>query len=525
MGLPTREHRNFYGRAAHSSPRDLVAALLAGFAIALLGQAVLDTAQVRLPALLSRSALLLLIPLGAAAGVALAAWLQHWLPVVFQIAKFGLVGLLSTTIDLAVLNVLMESTETYRGRWFPLLKAASFLAALCNAFLWNRNWTFCQPGTNWRHSSAQQFSLYAMAAVGGLILNVTVASLFVNLTSPPPGWRAIQWANVAALAALVATATWDFLCFKFIVFRSAEHTDVRRSAMAGASEGRVSCVVCHARITQMPVVRIAEAQLHRCDSCGGWTYLPRPTPSEQAQLHDTDEYFDHPYFRARREDKLAAEKRCQQVFARLEKVAGLPSVLGQRLLDIGCDTGSFLSAAAQAYGVVPFGLDVSRRAVEVARSRGLHVQWGRIEEAPLDFTRFKVVTAIDVIEHVVDPATFLQSIHARMEPGGALYVQTPNIASAVYQWGRWLCRLTRGHPRLLFDRLFPAQHLQYFGRKAMASLGNRCGFQLVGLGTQILPASDLEVSWLLVGPIMGLQLLDSWKGEEILIWAVLRKAE
>jgi 2-polyprenyl-3-methyl-5-hydroxy-6-metoxy-1,4-benzoquinol methylase len=175
----------------------------------------------------------------------------------------------------------------------------------------------------------------------------------------------------------------------------------------------------------MPVVRIAEAQLHPCDSCGSWTYFPRPTPSEQSQLHDTEEYFNHPYFRARREDNLAHQKRCQEVFARLEKLAGWPPISGQRLLDIGCDTGSFLSAAAELYGVVPFGVDVSRRAVDVARGRGFNAHWGRIEEAPPEFAGFNVVTAIDVIEHVVDPEAFLRSLQARMEPAESSTCKRP----------------------------------------------------------------------------------------------------
>ncbi len=173
--------------------------------------------ELQLP--LHTDSLLLLTPFGAAAGIAVTRWVEPHMPVLFQIAKFGLVGLLSTTIDLAALNVLMRTTGAFTGVEFAALKGVSFAVALSNAFLWNRHWTFRSDGGNEIQSPLHQFSLYATVAIGGLALNVTAATLFVTLLAPPSGWSPIQWANIGALSALVGTATWDFLCYKFIVFR------------------------------------------------------------------------------------------------------------------------------------------------------------------------------------------------------------------------------------------------------------------------------------------------------------------
>jgi putative flippase GtrA len=93
------------------------------------------------------------------------------------------------------------------------------LVALLNGYLWNRNWTFHHHGVVWKQGGIQQFSLFATAAVGGLAFNVTAATLVVNWASLPAGWDPIQLANVGALLALVGTATWDFLCYNFVVFR------------------------------------------------------------------------------------------------------------------------------------------------------------------------------------------------------------------------------------------------------------------------------------------------------------------
>lgn len=201
---------------------DLLAALTAGLGTALLGRIVLRSADLWILLAFPDWWLLLALPLAAVAGITVASSLQARLPVVFEIAKFGLVGILCTSIDLGVLNSLMQATGVFRGSLFPVLKGVSFLSALINAFFWHRLWTFGRQRRRPLRAVHQQFVLFTAAALGGLGLNVTVASLIVNLVAVPAGWQPTQWANFAALTALVATATWDFLCYKFIVFRARE---------------------------------------------------------------------------------------------------------------------------------------------------------------------------------------------------------------------------------------------------------------------------------------------------------------
>ena len=64
-----------------------------------------------------------------------------------------------------------------------------------------------------------------------------------------------------------------------------------------------SCVACGTILDEPPIIRIESANLIRCGSCGSWTRFPRPTAQEQAAIHDSAEYFGHPYFKRRRELK------------------------------------------------------------------------------------------------------------------------------------------------------------------------------------------------------------------------------
>ena len=288
-------------------------------------------------------------------------------------------------------------------------------------------------------------------------------------------------------------------------------------------ERSASCVACGTILDEPPIIRIESASLTRCGSCGSWTRFPRPSAQDQAEIHSGAEYFAHPYFKGRRKIKVKRPRRCCEVFARLNTVVDVRSLQGQRLLDIGCDTGSFLADAAECHKIVPIGLDVSLRAVQVARARNLQVHHGTIEDIPPEFAEFRVVTAIDVIEHVVNPEAFLCHIHKRMSTGGVLYLQTPNVHSSIYQVGWGICRLTGARPRAVFLRLFQPQHVQYFSRYGLTCLAKRSGFKVAKVETRILPPRDIVAHKIIRGLVMGLQYIDYFRENRTLICALLQK--
>jgi len=215
-------------------------------------------------------------------------------------------------------------------------------------------------------------------------------------------------------------------------------------------------------------------------------------------------------------------RRCLDVFTRLSML-GTEVLRGQPLLDIGCDTGTFLKSAQEAFGIIPFGLDVNKRAIETAREQGIHAYAMRIEEAPEELHDFPLVTAIDVIEHVSDPAAFLVQLRERLRPGGLAYLETPNIRSMVYRFGQSFSNLTGGRPAGLFDRLFPPQHVQYFTPSSFRALAQGAGFNIVRLDCRILPSTDIAASLPARIAIAALQTTDLLLRTEILIWCVLQR--
>jgi 2-polyprenyl-3-methyl-5-hydroxy-6-metoxy-1,4-benzoquinol methylase len=260
-----------------------------------------------------------------------------------------------------------------------------------------------------------------------------------------------------------------------------------------------------------------------CLSCGSWTCVPRPSLQEQVALHNADGYAHHPYFEERRRDDARQKNRCERVLLSLSRAVDIGRLRDGRLLDVGCDTGSFLQAMSARLECRGFGVEVSAWAAERARQSELNVHCGPIEESPREFCGFSLVTAIDVIEHVADPEAFLRALHQRVVPGGVVYLQTPNPASVVYALGVLLFRVARGLSRNVLARLFPAEHVQYFSSAGLAILAQRCGFEVVHLATRALSSEEIMTSSAVRWLLMAMQTVDRLRDRRILIDVLLRR--
>jgi 2-polyprenyl-3-methyl-5-hydroxy-6-metoxy-1,4-benzoquinol methylase len=111
-------------------------------------------------------------------------------------------------------------------------------------------------------------------------------------------------------------------------------------------------------------------------------------------------------------------------FPRIEKVVrALTSEPIGRMLDVGYANGSFADSLVKL-GWDCTALDVNRRQHDRIKT----IQCDLNEGFPVETARFDVVTAGEIIEHMIDEAAFLRECRRVLKPGGRLIVTTPNLS-------------------------------------------------------------------------------------------------
>ncbi|MDR0717626.1 MAG: bifunctional 2-polyprenyl-6-hydroxyphenol methylase/3-demethylubiquinol 3-O-methyltransferase UbiG [Azoarcus sp.] len=117
---------------------------------------------------------------------------------------------------------------------------------------------------------------------------------------------------------------------------------------------------------------------------------------------------------------------------RLDWIDGLARLAGKRVLDIGCG-GGILAEGMAARGANVTGIDLSEKILGVARlhlfESGLDIDYQLA--AAEDFAethagQFDVVTCMEMLEHVPDPASAIAACARLLRPGGQAFFATLN---------------------------------------------------------------------------------------------------
>ncbi len=117
---------------------------------------------------------------------------------------------------------------------------------------------------------------------------------------------------------------------------------------------------------------------------------------------------------------------------RLDYVDRNAALQGKTVLDVGCG-GGILSESMAGRGAKVTGIDMAEKALNVAKlhlfESGLEVEYVRkpVEEFALERPHhYDIVTCMEMLEHVPDPASIVASCAALVKPGGHVFFSTLN---------------------------------------------------------------------------------------------------
>ncbi len=219
--------------------------------------------------------------------------------------------------------------------------------------------------------------------------------------------------------------------------------------------------------------RLPELELRRCAQCGClWAADQRQDDRVLSEAYErvVDAYFD----------SQQNDPRYLSFYKQLEEFVK-PHASGRTILDVGCGDGVFLSCMSNDWSKQ--GLEPSASGASLARRKNLEVAHATLDTASMHYEA-DVVSALDVIEHVIDPHHFVESFKRHLRPRGVVLLLTGDadsypakIAGPRWSYLRW------------------CGHISVFSQSGLRKLLESHGFEILAWSRCEHPSSPGAFAW------------------------------
>lgn len=190
---------------------------------------------------------------------------------------------------------------------------------------------------------------------------------------------------------------------------------------------------------------------------------------------------------------------------RLNYIDDHAALAGKKVLDVGCG-GGILAESMAARGAEVLGIDMGEAPLQVARlhklESGVELDYRQItvealaEEMP---QQFDVVTCMEMLEHVPDPASVISACARLVKPGGQVFLSTLNRNPKSYLFAivgaEYLLRmLPRGTHD--FAKFIRPSEMEGWTRHAGLELVELTGMSYNPFSKQYRLGKDLDVNYM-----------------------------
>jgi len=219
--------------------------------------------------------------------------------------------------------------------------------------------------------------------------------------------------------------------------------------------------------------QLPELKLQRCVECGClWANDAR---QDEQILGAAYKRVSAAYF-----DSAETDPRYTRFYKQLERLVEA-HVARKTILDVGCGDGAFLSTLSDRWS--KYGLEPSASGARLAQQKNLDVACGTLDDSARQY-EMDLITALDVIEHVIDPHQFVESFKRYLPRGGCVLLLTGDadshparIAGSQWSYLRW------------------CGHISVFSRSGLRKLLESQGFEILDWVRCEHPSSPGAIAW------------------------------
>lgn len=219
-------------------------------------------------------------------------------------------------------------------------------------------------------------------------------------------------------------------------------------------EDITKCPVCNSNHRNI-FIKHRNYQLLKCKECD----LVYQTPRKKELLlnkqyvdnvSSRSEYYQSTFII----DKITFKERLTNII----KLLNINSQ-GKKVLDIGCNIGSFLAAASDL-GFDPTGVEPNPQAAKECEKRGFKILNSFFDKNILSTeSKFDLIHLGDITEHVTTPLELMRTVKECTNDGGFVLISTPNIDSIIAKT----------------FQIKPNEHILYFDKTSLNYLIQHAG--------------------------------------------------